>query len=1305
MSPAKRGAKKGAKKVAPPPHAEAVSPAAPPHSEAVSPAAPRRKPATVRAGAAARAVPSDESRAAAKAERRGRAARRTAHVLERMGTADIAALSAAMRAAIAREETPAPSSRVVARAAAKDNVRRWVPLGPSVVRRGQADGRPRVTGRVRDLAVDKGGLRAYAATGKGGVWYTDDGGMSWRPVGGWVTNLADDGGISTDLSCGCILVRFGTLAKDDYVMVGTGEVFPGSVADQSTPVHLDFGGRGVLSGLGPTLKPDTESPFEPDTGVSVLEGAAISSLARDPGVGPAGVGVTGDRVVASASRGLFLGVCTTTGGKAKFAWTRVAGLDPVRTKVTKKAGHPDVLTKKGVTDVQWVPVAGNANGRIVVAVDEMGVAWSDQLGAAGSWNWISKLNQPTDKVKVSGRVALSPVVDGKMYVLLGTLLKNKINGRKDAAQLRRIPDITRALAAGGPGASVLVSGAPAALWGTQLHWDQALFAERVGGADRIWLGGSGIRPYAGSDFSAAIYCFDVAETGTGAPRLTAIPTISGKGAPPAFAGADVAGLVGNGVHADVHAIRVITRPTDNARHVWVCCDGGVYVSELGGRVNTFQSRATGLAAIEAGFIATHPTSSHFCVLGAQDNGSQARVGDTVWELIQMGDGGGQMFHPTKTHFIISQYSDGSWFSLPPAGFVGPIDRQKGGANNDETRESKAAMFYSGCDAIATSPVSGRIALGTNRVWISDDLGAAKKNTWKVVPFNVKKAVAATDPRAAGDSVKTQKVGVPVKPDLGAVAQVRWASQRQLYAMYHSGIVRHDDDGTGKWTTTVILVPGATNTPDLTTVRITDLAPITGTNDFYVTTLGDTVRPPGVATDTCWRFSGGAFQRTNLRRSLNPTAAANVFLPLDPAHAVCVDPDDNTIVYAGTMAGVWRGVRAADGTHDWKPLMNGLPVTCVSDLRIWKDPNPPGGGTALKLLRAATQSRGAWEVKLTGDEDSGTYLRVHQHDDRRRLPTPLLNPAREPGTTVRAHASPDIVVRPAPRLAAATPIPFPLAPKKELGPSSNGSYDLWTFQTAFRWLFPAIRADGMWTDQFEDLLALYRSGIPALKKGKTISADTWNAVVNKTLLNAARLVTPSVGVGQAVFEAPWQNPGIAAAVATEIDLMELVKPVDVKDSIWHAYAEKSVVDILLHHRDTRPTDPNDAYVALFMRKASNPATLLALLAQPFAPLHLWTGVPSVPTPAGWTCVKVGANSVHRLPLRLDAFMPRAISVAVDLSTGFAVGDHVLLLAVCGSSKMFPALPANLTAASTVSDLVRAWPRAAMRMIQIVGPRPV
>ena len=824
----------------------------------------------------------------------------------------------------------------------------------------------------------------------------------------------------------------------------------------------------------------------------------------------------------------------------------------------------------------------------------------------------------------------------------------------------------------------------------------------------MWIAGSLVLPFAGADWNASLYCYDVIETGTNAPRLGPANGISRTEAPPTGQGASQSGLIGNGIHPDVHSIRLVTTPA-GAHHVWVTCDGGVYVSETGGRVNTFQARGAGLAAIEAGFVAMHPTSSHYCALGAQDNGTQARQGDTMWEVIMEGDGGGVMFHPTASQYIVGEFTNGSWLSQPTAGFVGAIDRVVGGQVNDADRESKASSFYSGCDVIKMSATAGRMAIGTERIWITDDLGTAPRCTWKVIPANTAAAQAATDARPGGaDSAPA--CGVPT-PALGPVIQLRWESPTRLYAVYERGIVRHDDDGAGKWTTTMVLVPAQLNAPDTTTVRITDLAPVPGTTDFYMTTLGDVAVLPALPVDTCYYVKGGVFKPTTLRRKLDD-AVTNALGPLDPAHAVFLDPDDATksVIFVGTLAGVWRGKRAVDDTHQWDTLMNGMPVTSVADLRIWKDPTNTAG--APKLLRAATQSRGVWELKLGEDEAPRTYLRVHMRDDRRMPVTPLVDPRLVPtAPPVKVYASPDIVIRSAPRAAGAPVVPFPLATGKTIGPSYNGSYHLWTFQTAFRFHFPAIRPDGQWTDQLAALIQQFRTTSPAFGTGSTINKATWDAVVGNTRLNATGALSVAPTDRFAVYDTPWQPAGAAPIVGTEVDLLELVQPLSSTNGIWNVYGEKCVVDVLLHHRDTRALAANDAYMALFMKQGATPAALLAEAASAFTGLHAWAGSTPVPQPAGWTRVEVSSNALHTLTSKLDAFMPRAISVEVDLTTAVGqalpmpVGAHVMFFAVCGSSaESPPPAPVGLVAASTIADLVVRWPRSALRLVQVAGPRP-
>src|SRR5512138_2102474 len=54
----------------------------------------------------------------------------------------------------------------------------WVPIGPALAARGQADGRPAIGGRTSRLAIAASGSRMYAATANGGVFRSDDGGDS-----------------------------------------------------------------------------------------------------------------------------------------------------------------------------------------------------------------------------------------------------------------------------------------------------------------------------------------------------------------------------------------------------------------------------------------------------------------------------------------------------------------------------------------------------------------------------------------------------------------------------------------------------------------------------------------------------------------------------------------------------------------------------------------------------------------------------------------------------------------------------------------------------------------------------------------------------------------------------------------------------------------------------------------------------------------------------------------------------------------------------------------------------------------------
>ena len=169
----------------------------------------------------------------------------------------------------------------------------WLPMGPGTTLRGLTDADPRVSGRVRDLAVSDDGTRIYAAAAGGGVWYSGDSGNSWLPVGTYTLggDVTTDAPSSTTLAIGALHVRFDPNGDDpahDEVWAGTGEPDP-----RGTPrefgVVANFGGIGILHASGPVhtvqQNPDTD-PWEhgaqPGAGYPGLRGQGVYAFAADP---------------------------------------------------------------------------------------------------------------------------------------------------------------------------------------------------------------------------------------------------------------------------------------------------------------------------------------------------------------------------------------------------------------------------------------------------------------------------------------------------------------------------------------------------------------------------------------------------------------------------------------------------------------------------------------------------------------------------------------------------------------------------------------------------------------------------------------------------------------------------------------------------------------------------------------------------------------------------------------------------------------------------------------------------------------
>jgi photosystem II stability/assembly factor-like uncharacterized protein len=101
------------------------------------------------------------------------------------------------------------------------------------------------------------------------------------------------------------------------------------------------------------------------------------------------------------------------------------------------------------------------------------------------------------------------------------------------------------------------------------------------------------------------------------------------------------------------------------------------------------------------------------------------------------------------------------------------------------------------------------------------------------------------------------------------------------------------------------------------------------------------------------------------------------LPDIPANTVCIDPANPDTVWVAMDVGVYQ---STDAGGTWAAFSNHLPNALVKDL-VFHAPS--------RLLRAATQSRGVWEIAVDGATmpDVEVYLRDSVVDTGRQSPSP------------------------------------------------------------------------------------------------------------------------------------------------------------------------------------------------------------------------------------------------------------------------------------------------------------------------------
>ncbi len=179
-------------------------------------------------------------------------------------------------AATARAATRAEAVAVAPGAPSIPGRKNWAPLGPSVVVNGQAQGLPPIGGRVSGIAVAPGGRVVYAASANGGVFLSEDGGMTWCALMD-AFNAAPTSFASTSLACGAIAID---LDDPQRIYVGTGEGDTNSLFKSRVTNALP-----AYRGIGPIRSDNAGKTWKREStaaGSPTLNGKAFFSLAVDP---------------------------------------------------------------------------------------------------------------------------------------------------------------------------------------------------------------------------------------------------------------------------------------------------------------------------------------------------------------------------------------------------------------------------------------------------------------------------------------------------------------------------------------------------------------------------------------------------------------------------------------------------------------------------------------------------------------------------------------------------------------------------------------------------------------------------------------------------------------------------------------------------------------------------------------------------------------------------------------------------------------------------------------------------------------
>jgi hypothetical protein len=320
----------------------------------------------------------------------------------------------------------------------------------------------------------------------------------------------------------------------------------------------------------------------------------------------------------------------------------------------------------------------------------------------------------------------------------------------------------------------------------------------------------------------------------------------------------------------------------------------------------------------------HPTDPDFTIGGTQDNGTNMYCLTCIaphtppWRRIDFGDGGWAVIDQNAPDNVnVRMYHT----------YFNAINLQGYGTVSTTASASDSLWTFRGCQT-TSSTVNGITCNGTINFYAPLVRGPGNPNTiyygsdrlYRSANEGLNHTVVSQNPIASGVPINT--IGISPQDDNVRIVGLAGG---QLF-------------GTSTGSSTLLDLDPTNAVPTASINRV--MVDPTNSTTAYVALSTFLVAP--------------VYKTTNLNAlvsGLAPTwTPASTGLPQVPVNAIAVDPQNPTIVYAGTDIGVYYSV---DSGANWVPYGQGLPRVAVFDLKITN--------AMPRMVRIATHGKGMYQA--------------------------------------------------------------------------------------------------------------------------------------------------------------------------------------------------------------------------------------------------------------------------------------------------------------------------------------------------------